>query len=115
LKELSGGDGAAAVLDFVGTDATIAAGVGAVRPTGTFGLIGSGGGTLRAPWYGGLPREAEVFTFQGSTIADARAVVALAAAGKIRSLVEIFKLDQAADAYRALDEGTLRGRAVVTP
>ncbi|MBL7495158.1 alcohol dehydrogenase catalytic domain-containing protein [Frankia sp. CNm7] len=114
LREASGG-GAAAVLDFVGTDATIAAGIGAVRPTGAFGLVGSGGGTLRAPWYGGLPREAEVFTFQGSTIADARAVVALAAAGRIRSLVEVFTLDTVADAYRALDEGALRGRAVVTP
>jgi propanol-preferring alcohol dehydrogenase len=115
LKELTGGDGAAAVLDFVGTDATIAAGIGAVRPCGAFSLVGSAGGRLRAGWYGGLPREAEVFTFQGSTIADARAVVALAAAGRIRSLVEVFTLDQVADAYRALDEATLRGRAVITP
>ncbi|MBL7624829.1 MULTISPECIES: alcohol dehydrogenase catalytic domain-containing protein [unclassified Frankia] len=115
LKELTGGDGAAAVLDFVGTDATIAAGIGAVRPCGAFGLVGSAGGRLRAGWYGGLPREAEVFTFQGSTIADAHAVVALAAAGRIRSLVEVFTLDQVADAYRALDEATLRGRAVITP
>ncbi|WP_084011099.1 alcohol dehydrogenase catalytic domain-containing protein [Pseudofrankia sp. DC12] len=114
IKELTGG-GAAAVLDFVGTDATIAAGIGAVRPCGAFGLVGSAGGRLRAGWYGGLPREAEVFTFQGSTIADAHAVIALAAAGRIRSLVEVFTLDQVADAYRALDEATLRGRAVVTP
>ncbi|WP_081437929.1 alcohol dehydrogenase catalytic domain-containing protein [Pseudofrankia asymbiotica] len=115
LKEACGNEGAAAVLDFVGTDATITAGVGAVRPCGAFGLVGSGGGRLRASWYGGLPREAEVFTFQGSTIADAHAVVALAAAGRIRSLVEVFPLDSVADAYDALDDATLRGRAVITP
>ncbi|MBX6387666.1 MAG: alcohol dehydrogenase catalytic domain-containing protein [Frankia sp.] len=115
IRELTGGEGAAAVLDFVGTDATIAAGVGAVRPFGAFGLVGAAGGQLRAPWYGGLPKDAEIFTFQGSTIADAQAVIALAAAGRIRSVVDVFPLDAVAEAYRALHEGTLRGRAVVTP
>ena len=58
------------VLDLVGTDATIAAGLAAVRPYGAFGLVGAAGGTLRRPWFGGLPRDADVFTFRGSSIAD---------------------------------------------
>jgi alcohol dehydrogenase, propanol-preferring len=103
------------VLDFVGVDATIEAGVAAVRPFGAFGLVGAGGGTLRRPWLGGLPRDAEVFTFQGSSLADVHAVVALAEAGLVRSDVDTYPLSRVADAYAALERGELRGRAVVTP
>jgi propanol-preferring alcohol dehydrogenase len=42
-------------------------------------------------------------------------VVALAQAGKIRTHVERFPLEQAPEVYRRLREGTIRGRAVVTP
>lgn len=118
VAELAGvlrGDRAGAVLDFVGTDATIAAGVAAVRPGGAFGLVGANGGTLRAPWFGTLPRDGEVFTFQNATIADTRAVIELAEAGSLRVEVERFPLERAADAYAALAAGTLRGRAVVVP
>ena len=115
LLELTGGDGADAVLDFVGIDSSIKAGLGAVRPTGAFALIGASGGGFSGPWYGGLPRDGEVFTFQGSSISDAQDVLALAEAGLIRSEVDVFSLDQVAEAYEALDAGQLRGRAVVTP
>jgi len=113
LRKLSGGAGADAVLDFVGTDETIAAGIAAVRPAGAYGLIGSAGGRLAAPWYGTLPRDGEVYTFQGSTIADAQEVIALAAAGLIRNQVEEFAFDTIGDAYARLAAGTLTGRAVV--
>jgi propanol-preferring alcohol dehydrogenase len=115
LLELTNGDGAHAVIDFVGIDATIAAGLAAVRRTGAFVLVGAAGGTFRAPWYGGLPREADIIHFQGSTIAHLQEVVALAEAGLIRSEVDRFSLDTVEEAYRALDEGRLRGRAVVVP
>lgn len=103
------------VLDIVGTDGTIAAGLAAVRPYGAFGLVGAAGGTLRRPWFGTLPRDAEVFTFQGSSLADVQVVVALAAAGLVRSDVDRYPLSRVADAYAALARGELRGRAVVTP
>jgi alcohol dehydrogenase, propanol-preferring len=103
------------VLDFVGSDATIAAGIAAVRPYGAFGLVGANGGTFRRPWFGGLPRDGDVFTFQGSSIADVQAVVALAEAGVIRSEVDLYPLSRVEDAYAALENGELRGRAVVTP
>jgi propanol-preferring alcohol dehydrogenase len=103
------------VLDFVGVDDTIAAGLAAVRPYGAFGLVGANGGTLRRPWFGGLPRDADVFTFQGSSITDVLAVVTLAEAGLVRSEVDRFPLSRVADAYAAMERGTLRGRAVVVP
>ncbi len=115
VREAAAPGTAGAVLDLVGTDATIAAGVAAVRPYGAFALVGAAGGTLRRPWFGGLPRDADVFSFQGSSIADVTAVVALAGAGRIRSEIDVFPLTRVADAYAALEAGTLRGRAVVTP
>ena len=60
-------------------------------------------------------RSSDVFTFQGSSIADVEAVVALAAAGRIRSEIDVFPLARGADAYAALEAGALRGRAVVVP
>ena len=35
------------------------------RPYGAFGLVGAGGGTFAGPWFGGLPRDAEVFIVPG--------------------------------------------------
>ncbi|MEU7907137.1 NAD(P)-dependent alcohol dehydrogenase [Actinoplanes sp. NPDC049118] len=113
LRALTGGLGADAVLDFVGTDATIAAGLASVRPAGAYGLVGSAGGRLTAPWFGTLPKDGEVYTFQGSTIADAQEVIALAAAGLIRNEVEEFGFDGVDEAYTRLAAGGLTGRAVV--
>jgi propanol-preferring alcohol dehydrogenase len=115
LLELTGGDGAHAIIDFVGIDDTIDAGLAAVRRTGAFVLVGAAGGTFRRPWYGGLPREADIIHFQGSTIAHLQEVVSLAGAGLVRSEIDRFSLDDIDAAYRALDEGRLRGRAVVIP
>jgi propanol-preferring alcohol dehydrogenase len=114
LLELSGG-GAAAVLDFVGVDETIAAGLAAVRPAGAYGLVGAGMGGFRRPWYGGLPREAEIFTFQGSSRSDVEDVLALADSGHLVIDTEQFPLADVAVAYEALDRGGLRGRVVVVP
>jgi propanol-preferring alcohol dehydrogenase len=113
LRALTGRRGADAVLDFVGTDATIAAGVASVRPGGAFALIGSAGGRLHKPWFGALPRDGEVYTFQGGTIADAQEVIALAGAGLVRNDVEEFPFAKVDDAYARLAAGTLGGRAVM--
>jgi len=115
LADLTGGKGAEVVLDFVGVDATIRCGVAATGRGGAFGLIGAAGGTLRRPWYGSLPRDGAVFTFQGSDIADARDAVALAAEGQVVSRVDRFAFDDVAEAYERLARGELDGRAVVIP
>ena len=115
LREITGGEGAELVLDFVGIDETIAAGLASTRSGGAYGLVGAAGGTFTGAWISGLPKDASVFTFQGSCISDQQAVMALAESGLIRSDVDVFPLDQVAEAYEALDSGQLRGRAVVTP
>jgi alcohol dehydrogenase, propanol-preferring len=115
LKQHTGGEGAMAVLDFVGIDATIEAGLSAVRRTGSFALIGAGMGKANQPWFQTLPRDGEVFTFQGGSSSDTREVIALAEAGLIRNEVEVFPFSKVDEAYEKLDKGLLRGRAVVTP
>lgn len=115
LHTLTAGRGAEAVLDFVGIDHTISTGIRSVRPFGAFALVGSNGGTFTRPWYGGLPRDADVFHFQGSSISDAHDVIALAEAGRIRSDVDVFDLEDVAAAYERMESGGLRGRAVVRP
>lgn len=115
IRALTGGRGAHAVLDFVGVDATITAGLGALRRTGSYGLIGAGMGTLREPWFHVLPKDGEVFSFTGSTIADLKAVVALAEQGRVRNDTESFGFAQVPEAYAKLEHGQLLGRAVVLP
>jgi propanol-preferring alcohol dehydrogenase len=115
IREFTHGEGADVVLDFIGIDESIAAGLASTRSGGAFGLVGAAGGTFRGPWMGGLPKDADIFTFQGSCISDAQAVIALAESGQIRSDVDVFPLERVAQAYEALDRGDLRGRAVVTP
>lgn len=110
-----GFEGVDAVIDIVGSDATIAAGLASLRRAGAFALVGAGGGGFAGPWFGALPREATITVVERSTIEDARAVVALAAAGQIQVDVEPFPLARVAEAYAALDAGTLAGRAVVHP
>src|SRR5947207_1743147 len=115
LLELTHGAGAEAVLDFVGVDATISAGLASVRRAGAFALVGAGGGTFVRPWFGGLPNEADIFCFQGSSISDARDVLALAAGGLLRIEIDVFPFSRVQEAYEQLDTGRLRGRAVVVP
>jgi propanol-preferring alcohol dehydrogenase len=115
LRALLGAEGADAAIDLVGDDATIATSLAVLAPGGAYGLVGAAGGTLRRPWYGSLPRDGEVFTFQGSDRLDALEVLGLAQRGAVTVEVERHRLDAAAAAYEALEAGGLRGRVVVEP
>lgn len=115
IDDAAGGRPVDAVVDLVGTDETIGLAASVLAPAGALAVVGAAGGRLVRPWFGGLPRDAEVFTFQGSDLADLRSVVALASAGDLQLDVVPFTLEQTLDAYQALDAGTLSGRAVVQP
>ena len=115
VRDLVAGAAVDAVIDLVGNDVTIGLGASLVSPGGALALVGAGGGTLRRQWFAGLPRDGEVFTFQGSDLADARSVIELAGQGRLRVDIDPFSLDDVAAAYGALHDGTLLGRAVVQP
>lgn len=113
LQELLGADGAAAALDFVGIDETIEMGLGCLRKGGSYGIIGSNGGSLKKDWYNALPKDGEVFTYEGATLSEMHEIIALAEAGKIRNDVDVYSFDEVEKAYEQLVNGQLQGRAVI--
>jgi propanol-preferring alcohol dehydrogenase len=114
LAEAVGSGGADAVLDFVGSDATIRASFRNAAKAGAIALVGQGFGSAEVR-YGALPHDCDFFNPQGATIAELGEVVALAKSGEVVVEVEQFAFADTAAAYERLRAGTLNGRAVVLP
>ncbi|HTX58888.1 MAG TPA: NAD(P)-dependent alcohol dehydrogenase [Verrucomicrobiae bacterium] len=114
VREANGGRPVDAVFDFVGETSTMDVARKSVRSGGEIALVGLGGGTLPMR-QGALPYGVRVsITFYGS-IEDLRETIALAQAGRISARVTRYPLDRADEAFAALRDGTLEGRAVVCP
>lgn len=114
VREATGGRGVEAVLDFVGSDSTIAAGQSLLRSLGTLAIVGAAGGQAHISW-SSIARECDVWIPQGGTQQDLREVVHLAETGVLRSDNEFFPLADVDRAYERLRAGDLKGRAVVRP
>jgi propanol-preferring alcohol dehydrogenase len=108
------GRGAALVLDLVGLQATLKLAASVVQVGGRIVVIGMGGGTLQWQFLG-MPLEASLSTTYLGNPTELREVVALAEAGRIQVHVEAFTIEQTAQAYELLQQGRIRGRAIVTP
>jgi propanol-preferring alcohol dehydrogenase len=114
VRELTGGDGATAVFDFVGDDATMKMALAAAGNLGIIAVVGAGGGAAKVSW-GVLPLECDLYIPMAATIADLHEVIALAETGDVRVDVELFDFADAPVAYERFRQGDLRSRAVVTP
>jgi propanol-preferring alcohol dehydrogenase len=114
LADLTHGEGAQAVLDFVGTDESLALAARAVGRRGVIALLGLAGGTTPFGFYALAP-EASLTTVWAGTIADLHDVVTLAEAGRIGSMIERYPLRAVNDALDALRAGRVRDRAAVVP
>lgn len=115
LRSRAGGVGVDAVLDFVGTPATLRLGVSAVRPGGALALVGSGGGELLVRKPGALPPGLRISLPFWGTRPDLEEVIALAHTGAVTVRIEQFLLFDTLDAIAALRSGGVYGRAVVVP
>ncbi|MEU8899033.1 NAD(P)-dependent alcohol dehydrogenase [Nocardia sp. NPDC048505] len=119
ILDRTDGRGADAVFDFVGIDRTATLAVEAVAPNGAYRMIGLGGGApeLTAGPAGGpgWPWGASVRKSYGGTKSDLINSVALARSGRIRVEVERFDLADGRAALDLLDQGRIRGRAVLVP
>jgi len=105
---------AVAVLDLVGSDATLAEAARLVRPTGVVMVVGEAGGRL--PFgFGAVPNEAHLTTSLWGSYRDLVAVVELARAGTLRWEVEALPLHRVNEALERLRNGRVRGRLVLTP
>jgi propanol-preferring alcohol dehydrogenase len=114
VKDLTRGQGANLVLDIVGTDATLLMAAQMVRSMGDLTILGLGGGALSVSFFT-LPHECCVTSPYWGSITELIEVISLAQAGKLKMLVEHFPLERASEAYRRLQDGKVRGRAVITP
>ncbi len=114
LREATGGRGVDAVLDFVGATPTIELGQQVLARGGRLSVVGIAGGQVSWSFFTN-PYEAVITNTYWGTIAELHEVVAMYRAGQIVPDVERFSLDDALEAYRGLEEGTLSARAVVVP
>ena len=102
------------VLDFAGSDDSLAHAAEVVAPGGAILLVGEAGGHLGV----GFDRptiEAWVTTVAWGTPADLRDVTRLARRGRLRWEVETMPLGKAAEALDRLRAGTVAGRIVLVP
>jgi propanol-preferring alcohol dehydrogenase len=114
VRDLTGGKGADVILDFVGADSTLMFGAKAARQCGDLTLVGLAGGSLALSFFS-VPYELSVQSTYWGSRPELVEVLELAARDYIRPKVTTFPLDEAMDAYRALENAKLEGRAVITP
>ena len=114
IRDLTGGRGADAVLDFVGSDASLLQAAASARMLGDVTIVGIAGGTLPVSFFS-VPYEVSIQTTYWGTRPELVEVLDLAARGLIRPQVTTYPLADAAKAYHELAQGHIRGRAVVVP
>ncbi len=116
IKDITGGPGAEAVIDFVNNSKTIPNSFNMLRKRGKLVMVGLFGGSyeLNLPL---VPLRA--FTLTGAytgKFADLVELVAIAKQGKVQSVVSRkFSLDEANGALEELKTGKIIGRAVINP
>ena len=114
IQSLTGGQGADVVLDFVGSDATLALATAAVRVLGEVTVVGIGGGSYPFSFFT-VPYEASLCTTYWGSRPELAEVLDLAARGDLRPVITTCGLDEAVGAYRCMEEGAALGRQVVVP
>jgi propanol-preferring alcohol dehydrogenase len=112
-KEASKG-GAEVVIDFVGIDATLATAVQLCKYQSDLTVVGVGGGSFPFSLFS-PPYETAVRSIYWGTRSELGEVLALAASGRISPVYSTYSLDQALEAYAAMEAGSLKGRAVIAP
>jgi propanol-preferring alcohol dehydrogenase len=114
IREITAGRGAELVLDMVGSEETIALAASIARFESHLTIVGLAGGKFEFG-FGAIPFEAQLAIPYWGTAIELEECLELARQGRIRAHVERFGLEQAADAYRRMREGSLAGRAVICP
>jgi propanol-preferring alcohol dehydrogenase len=114
IRAYTRGVGADVVLDFVGSDSTLALAAQVARTMADLTIVGLGGGTLPVSFFG-VPYEVSIQTTYWGSRPELIEVLELGARGAIVPHVVTFDLEHAVDAYRLLELGELSGRAVVVP
>lgn len=114
IREASGGEGAAAALDIVGTDETLALAAQCVGRQAQVVVVGLAAGTLPFSFFT-WPSEATLTSSNWGTRNELEEVVALAQSGAITVQVERAPLEEINEVFSRLEQGKVDGRAVLVP
>jgi NAD+-dependent secondary alcohol dehydrogenase Adh1 len=114
VLELTDGEGAEVVLDFVGERGAESDAWAVTRRAGSHYVIGYGG-TIEVPTIDIISTERNMIGNLVGSYNDLAELMALAAAGKVRLLTKTYPLDAVNDAMDDLETGRLRGRGILVP
>ncbi len=114
VKDLTNGEGADVVLDFVAEQGAENDGFAMTRPGGSDFIIGYGG-TLTVPTLDLISTERNIIGNIVGTYNELAELMVLAEAGKVTLHTKTYSLDDAQQALHDLDAGEVRGRAILVP
>ena len=112
VKDLTGGQGAHVVLDFVAEQGAEMDGWNMTRPGGSYFVIGYGG-TLTIPTLDIISTERNIIGNIVGTYNELAELMVLAQNGKVTLHTKAYPLDAAPDAFADLEAGRVRGRAIL--
>jgi NAD+-dependent secondary alcohol dehydrogenase Adh1 len=114
VRDLTGGQGAHVVLDFVAEEGAEQDGFAMTREAGSYYVIGYGG-TVHIPTLDIISTERNIIGNIVGTYNDLAELMALAQAGRVTLHTRTYPLDAALEALADLDAGRVRGRAILVP
>jgi NAD+-dependent secondary alcohol dehydrogenase Adh1 len=114
ILDLTGGLGAEVVIDFVGEQGAELDGPRMLRRAGSYFVIGYGG-TVSIPTIDIISTEINIVGNLVGTYSDLAQLMVLAETGKVTLHTKTYPLASALDAFRDLDAGNVRGRAILVP
>ncbi|WP_262700747.1 MULTISPECIES: NAD(P)-dependent alcohol dehydrogenase [Streptomyces] len=114
VLELTGGQGAETVIDFVGEGGATRDGVRMLRRAGDYHVVGYGE-NIDVPTIDIISTEINFIGNLVGSYNDLRELMVLAAQGRVRLHTVKYPLDRFQDALDDLDAGRVRGRAILVP
>ncbi len=114
VLDLTGGNGAEVVLDFVAEQGAQQDAFAMTRRAGSHFVIGYGS-TIEIPTIDIISTERNIIGNLVGTYNDLAELMVLAQAGKVTLHTKKYPLEAALDALADLDAGRVRGRAILTP
>ena len=114
VKDLTGGLGAEAILDFVGEKGAVEDGIGMIRDGGFYYVIGYGQ-NIDIPTIDIISREISFIGNLVGTYVDLQDLMTLTAQGQVTLHTSTYPLDAINDAMADLDGGRLQGRGILVP
>ncbi len=115
VMDLTNNRGADVVIDYVGNDQTLAAGMKMLKPKGGSLVIVGYGGNLNVKAIDMIFGEMSALGSLVGNWDELRELMELTRQGKVRVVTQRNRLEEVNDVLEELKKGTLEGRAVLTP